>query len=198
MSAETILQVTNAIKLRLDIALEEAAGAGNTPRTTYVGPLDDTDAENAGLILFLYRVLPNQNLRNVSHQVLIPSPASGEPIFQDNENALALDLHYILTVGPRKQAGEPESLRNLGFAMRALNDAPVLIGSVVGGEIVRISLDSATTEEMSRVWALFPTANYRTSILYLASPVWIDPASPPTQAPSVVDQGILAGQGEWL
>lgn len=195
MSAEAILQVTNAIKSRLDAAMAEAvAGTGHTPTTAYVGPLDDADAASAGLVLFLYRVLPNQNLRNVPHTVSVSSPAPGAPVFRSLENALALDLHYILTVGPRQQAGEPESLRRLGFAMRALNDAPMLVGSAVGGETIRISLDSATTEEMSRVWALFPTANYRTSVLYLASPVWIDPAVPPDQPPSVVAQGLMAGQ----
>ena len=47
---------------------------------------------------------------------------------------------------------------------------------------VRVSLDPVSTEEMSRIWTLFPTANYRTSVAYVASPVWIDPDQPPAGA----------------
>ena len=37
-------------------------------------------------------------------------------------------------------------------------------------ETVHVSLEPLTTEETSRIWALFPTANYRTSVAYLATP----------------------------
>lgn len=51
-----------------------------------------------------------------------------------------------------------------------------------------MTLEPLTTEEASRIWALFPTANYRTSVVYLATPVWIDPLLPEiVGAPVVVD-----------
>lgn len=195
MSAEAIRLITNAIKSRLDTALISEAGDIN-PSPTFVGPLDDDDAKNASLVLFLYRIVPNQSLRNVEHTVSVQPTKTGDPTYQTYHNALALDLHFLLTAGPKDKAGELESLRFLGYAIRALNDSPIFIGSEIGGEIVRLSLDSVNTEEISRIWALFPTVNYRTSVLYLASPVWIDPALPSSQAPSVVNQGVLAGQGE--
>jgi len=34
------------------------------PGSVFVGPLDDADSSGAALILFLYRVIPNANLRN--------------------------------------------------------------------------------------------------------------------------------------
>ena len=192
MSAEAIKLVTLAIASRLKAALNAAGG----DQTTFVGPLDDQGAKTARLVLFLHRVVPNQGLRNTEHTVPMPPANLGEsPGQQIYNNALALDLHYLITVGPKDQVGDAESLRLLGYVMQALNDTPLLVGLPVGGEIVRLSLDPASSEEMSRVWALFPTVNYRTSVLYLASPVWIDPAIPPVQAPSVVDQGVLAGQG---
>jgi hypothetical protein len=50
-----------------------------------------------------------------------------------------------------------------------------------------------STDDSSRIWALFPTANYRTSVAYLASPVWIDPPTPEATAGPVVDDRLLAG-----
>lgn len=198
MSAESIRQITEAIKSRLDTALAVAASVNNEPppSLTFVGPLDDEDAKNASLVLFLYRIVPNQNLRNAEHTVALQPATPNDPPYQTFANALALDLHFILTAGPRDKAGELESLRLLGFAMQALNDSPVLLGSEINGEVVRLTLDAGNTEEISRIWALFPVVNYRTSVLYCASPVWIDPASATTQATSVVDHGLVAGQGE--
>ena len=62
--------------------------------------------------------------------------------------------------------------------MQALQAEPELTGAAVDHETVRVTLEPLTTEEASRIWALFPTANYRTSIAYLATPVWIDPPLP--------------------
>jgi len=185
MSAEAIRTVTLAIQSRLRAALV-AAGSNQTP---FVGPLDDQSAADAPLVLFLYRVAVSHVLRNTEHRVLSPSGQA-----QVHTRSLPLDLHYLLTVGPRNQAGEPESLRFLGYAMQALNDAPDLVGSQVEGETVRMSLDTVSNEDISRVWALFPTVNYRTSVLYLASPVWIDPAAAAAQAPGVLGQDVAVGQ----
>lgn len=188
MSAEAIRMVTLSIQSRLKAALVVAG----TDRSAFVGPLDDQAASNAALVLFLYRVTVNQAMRN-SERIVPPSQQGN---FQQMHTcSMPLDLHYLLTIGPRDQGSEPtESLRFLGFAMQALNDSPNLVGSQVEGETIRLSLDAATNEEMSRVWALFPTINYRTSVLYLATPVWIDPAIPQPQAPGVVSQDVFAGQ----
>jgi Pvc16 N-terminal domain len=105
------------------------------------------------------------------------------------ENALPLDLFYLVTVGTKPGASEETPLQALGFVMQALQTAPELTGAVIDHETVRVTLEPLMTEEASRIWALFPNANYRTSIAYLASPVWIDPALPgPVAAPVVVDE----------
>jgi Pvc16 N-terminal domain len=70
--------------------------------------------------------------------------------------------------------------------MLALNERPLFAGSAVDNEPVRLSLYPGTSDELSRVWALFPDQNYRTSVLYLASPVWIDPDAARAEAPPVV------------
>ena len=61
--------------------------------------------------------------------------------------------------------------------MQALHLDPELTGQMLAHETVHVSLEPLSTEEISRIWALFPTANYRTSIAYLATPVWQRPAA---------------------
>ena len=181
MDSQAIQRVTEAIRQRLVNAIRTQA---NPNPVVFVGPLHDDGADDAYLVLFLYRAVPNADLRNTPHVVPGPLPDSEPTVY---ENALPLDLYYILTAGGRSDGGEFESLLRLGQAMQALNDQPLFAGTALDGEVVRVTLYPATGDEMSRVWALFPDQNYRTSMLYLASPVWIDPALRPLPAEPVVD-----------
>ena len=187
MKGNAILRVTEAMRGRLQIAL----AASGIPGTVFVGPLDDADASGAALILFLYKIVPNPSLRNSEHRVA----SSGTPPVQVFQNALPLDLFYLVTVGTKPGASEETPLQALGFVMQALHTAPELTGAAIDHETVRVTLEPLTTEEASRIWALFPTANYRTSIAYLTSPVWIDPALPGPVAAPVVDDELQAGIG---
>ncbi|MBU8974545.1 DUF4255 domain-containing protein [Lysobacter sp. MMG2] len=186
MNADAILRVTQALGARL----QQAVVASGDPGTVFIGPLDDQDAVGASLILFLYRIAPNASLRNREHRVAAQTPP---PAVIVHENALPLDLYYLLTVGTRPGMSEEPLLRVLGFAMQALQAVPEITGSPVNQEVVRVTLEPLTTEETSRIWALFPTANYRTSVAYLASPVWIDPAQPPEQAQVVLEDSLDVG-----
>jgi hypothetical protein len=177
-----IYRVMHAIGTRLDAAL----GAGSV----FVGPLDDPAASGAKLVVFLYRVIPTPTLRNHEHRV----PTGGVPPIEIYRNALALDLYFLLATGTI--AGDGETLlRSLGKAMQALQAAPELSGSEVNQETVRLSVEPLTTEDASRIWALYPAVNYRTSVAYLASPVWIDPDVPETAGPLVVQDQLYAGAG---
>jgi hypothetical protein len=187
MGPQAIQLVSSAIKARLNEACKAAGAVG----TTFLGPLDDPNASNAPLVLFPYRVTPNESLRNAGHSVPGETFDDTEQVF---ENALPLDVHYMLTVGPRNQTDEGNALSVLGYALQLLNDTALLTGSAVQGEVVRLTLGVANSEEMSRIWALFPTVNYRTSVLLLASPVWIDPANPKLPAAGVVVQDVPDGQ----
>lgn len=186
MSAEIIFNVSQALRARLDDAL-------GGPGKVFVGPLDDPDAKNASLVLFLYRIAPNPSLRNREHRV-ISDTAPPEVITYNN--SLPLTLHYLITVGTGPSGGDqPDDLelKWLGLAMRALNDEPELTDNIFGEEPVRLSLEPVSTEEMSRIWTLFPTANYRTSVAYVATPVWIDPKDRPVVASRVVEDRLGAG-----
>jgi hypothetical protein len=189
MSAEAIYRITSAISARL----QQALGAAGLPGTVFVGPLDDPDAQGASLVLFLYRVVPSSSLRNTEHRV--PS-ATPPPPFVVYRRALPLDLYFLLTVGTTPGASEELLLRKLGVAMQCLNDAPDFAGAEVLHEIVHVTLEPLTTEETSRIWALFPTANYRTSVAYAASPVWIDPRDPPVVGAPVLHDRPLVAQRE--
>jgi hypothetical protein len=74
MKGNAILRVTEAMRVRLQIAL----AASGIPGTVFVGPLDDADASGAALILFLYKIVPNPSLRNREHRVA----SSGMPPVQ--------------------------------------------------------------------------------------------------------------------
>lgn len=187
MKADGILRVTEALRERL----KQALAASGVPGTVFVGPLDDPDATGAALILFLYRVVPNATLRNNEHRVPAPTPPPPVHVFQ---NSLPLDLYFLVTVGTTPGSSEETLLRTLGFAMQFLQADPVLSGPAVGQETVHVTLEPLTTEEASRIWALFPTANYRTSIAYLATPVWLDPAVPEPVPARVVEDQLRAGQ----
>jgi hypothetical protein len=185
MKADGILRVTEALRKRLEAAL----AASGVPGTVFVGPLDDADASGAALILFLYRIVPNASLRNREHRV--PSP--GVPPVVVYQNALPLDLYYLVTVGTKPGASEETPLQALGYVIQSIQVEPDVTGVAVDQETVRISLEPLTTEEASRIWALFPTANYRTSVAYLATPVWIDPPAPPVAAGPVIEDQLNAG-----
>lgn len=187
MSADAIFRVT----LALQMSLQKALAASGFPGNVFIGPLDDPDAQGATLILFLYRMAPNAVLRNSEHRVAAPPNQPG-PIV--HTNALPLDLFYLITVGTRPGGSEEPLLGALGVAIQALNDLPQLSGAGVAPDPVRLTMEPLSTEEISRIWALFPTANYRTSIAYLASPVWVDPATPPLRARAVIDDSPRMGQ----
>ena len=186
MSAGAILTVTVELKKRLDAALK----AAGYETEVFIGPPDDADAAGAPLTLFLYRIAPNASLRNGDHRV-----ASGkrDPSTYVFHNSLPLDLYFLLTVGTTPHASEEKLLQALGIAMQTMQADPELFVPANSHETVHVSLEPLTTDESSRIWALFPTANYRTSVAYLATPVWIDPPRPEAGGPPVRQDQLLAG-----
>jgi len=185
VNGNAIFRVTEALEDRLRAAL----AASLVPGTVFVGPLNDPDAGNAALILFLYRIVPSAALRNAEHRVPSPLPPPPVQIFR---SSLPLDLYFLITVGTKSGDSEETLLRALGFVMQRLQAEPDLFGTAVDQETVHVTLEPLTTEEVSRIWALFPTASYRTSIAYLATPVWIDPLVPESLGVPVVQDQLLA------
>ena len=187
MKADAILRVTEELRKRL----EKAVAASGIQGSVFIGPLDDKDSRGAALILFLYRIVPNPNLRNQERRV----DSGTERGIDTYRSSLPLDLYYLLSVGSISEGSEEVPLRTLGYAMRELHGNSVLniSGRSLQTETVRITLEPLTTEESSRIWALFPAANYRTSVAYLASPVWIDPDLPQEEGAPVSNDKLRAG-----
>jgi len=182
---DAIQRVTLALRSRLQAALS----SGGVPGQVFVGPLDDIDSSGSPLILFLYRIVPNASLRNRERRVAsIHAPQVN--VFR---NSLPLDLYFLVTVGTTAEPSEERLLGALGLAMQTLQVDPELTGPALEYETVRVTLEPLTTDDSSRIWALFPTANYRTSVAYLASPVWLDPPKPEATAGPVIDDRLLAG-----
>jgi hypothetical protein len=183
MSAAAISRATRELAQALQRALLDAG----EPGSVFVGPLDDPGARGAALILLLYRIVPNASLRNSEHRVPAPDP-DAPPVV--HLNALPLDLYYLITVG-NDPGNDDHLLRVLGIAIQALNEFPHL--SPGGPDPVHASIEPLSTEEISRIWALFPTVNYRTSVCYVLSPVWVDPRTQTRIAPAVVHDAPLVG-----
>jgi len=189
MDSNAIRTVTATLAQRIEEAINP--GGGSSPQYVFVGPLDDTAGDKLHLRLFLYRVAVNPDFRSADH--IVPASSSSQPpaVYQ---GSLALDLYYLLTVFTKGATDELGDLAMLGQAMQALNDSPLLAGSAMKNEPARVTLDPIGSEEMSRIWALFPVLNYRTSVVYLVSPVWIDPAVSPVAGAPVVEEALSVGQ----
>ncbi|MES0199822.1 Pvc16 family protein [Mesorhizobium sp. M0011] len=188
----------NAIQLVGEEIAKRIEASGIDPKiNVYFGPLDVDDAISGDprLILFPYRVSVNADLRNTEHRVpaLVPDPHGGIPVVRDEiyDEALPLDVHFVLCGRPTKPIVQWQGPDALGTAMQRLNDPASRFGLLVEGELVHLSLDTVSTEEMGRIWSLFPAVNYRTSVVYLASPVWIDPQHPRETGTPVVHEKYL-------
>jgi hypothetical protein len=186
VTADAIAQVTTEFQTRL------AAAIGGP---VYVGPPNAEDVGARTLALFLFHVVPNQAMRNERHFVARSGDASGPLVDAD---ALHLDLRFLVSVFRSAGAGgggmaDPDELVTLGRAIRALHDQPFIDGNQVPDQHCRITPEPYPMEELSRVWGLFPETSYRTSVVYLVSPVAIS-LEPPRIGPPVLQRTSRQGQ----
>lgn len=131
---------------------------------------DFKDHMAQGVSLFLYRVHVNPTQR---------SPLVKDPVGNVRRQLLPLDLHFFLTVWAPKA-----SLQHaiLGWAMRVLEDTPVLPSSLLNGvreetfrgdETVELVAGQLTNEELMRIWDDLGT-EYQLSVPYVARVVRIE------------------------
>jgi hypothetical protein len=148
------------------------------------------------LTLFLYKVIQNAELKNDGRRFL---PPDGSGRHMEQEAPLTVDLHYLLTAHATDLFDAHQALSG---AMRVLYDNAVLRGSrlvspdsrgLTDDSVLRITLDPLSTEEMNRIWSLFPDTPYEISVAYLVTPVPIESGRTESTAP-VVDQ--LHDQGQ--
>jgi len=137
----------------------------------------------AGVSLFLYRVYIDAAQR---------SPIRRLPDGSARRTQLPLDLHFFLTVwAPR--ASLQQAI--LGWAMRTLEDRPILPASLLNGvssgvfdddETVEVVAGQLTNEELMRIWDDLST-EYQLSVPYIARVVRINSSLETIEAPPVRD-----------
>ncbi len=190
MSATALFDTTMALARRI----RQATGL-----EVHIGSPLKREMGDARIALSLVHIQPNAALRNTPRYAAPPSSApvtAPAPLV----DAVPFDLHYLITCYRPPTAGgiappEPGELGNLGQIIAALHAGSVLTGSVLPGQDVRLSPQSYTTEEMNRIWGLFPEEPFRTSIVYLATPVYVEVGAaalfPPVQLRRI-DGGVEA------
>lgn len=225
-NALAIAGVTAVLKDLLDTGVIEhlvvdAMGAGVTVSSMSpdLVPLEGTEA-TPRLNLFLHRVTHNVAYRNVD----LPSRDSRGR--RTSNPPLALDLHYLLT---SYGFDELQSEVLLGYAMQLLHENPVLGRAQIrtalnpapgpGGptllptvyqalrsadlaeqvEMLKITPESPTSEEMSRLWSALQ-APYRPTTAFQVSVVLIQPQRPAVSPLPVLrrgeqDQGVFVTPG---
>jgi Pvc16 N-terminal domain len=169
VSATALFDTTMAFARRIRAA---------TGLEVHIGSPLRREMGTARVALTLVHIQPNAALRNTpvfrapppSAPVTAPAP----PIA-----AIAFDLHFLLTCyRPPTPGGvappEPGELTSLGQIIRVLHADAILTGSALPGQDVRLSAESYGPEDMNRIWGLFPEEPFRTSIVYLASPVYVE------------------------
>ena len=180
MSADAIFDLTEALRARI----EKKTGQ----QTVHVGPPLDGEVAPRSISLFLFHIEPNRELRNTP-RFAEPTPNGAGPNgLLERVDALPIDLRFLISVFRRPQNGdEPAELTTLGLIMQTLSDDPMFADSVLPNQHVRLTLEPMPMEETSRVWGLFHDMPYRTSVVYLASPLFI--LSPPDAVgPPVVER----------
>jgi hypothetical protein len=159
-------------------------------RVNLISPADVSDGTR--LSLFLYALAENAHLRNQAPVERPPDLRSGPP--------LDLDLYYLLTCYPPRDLPDlSEGWRDahalLARAMHVLNENAAVPPSRLQGSLagvdgdyrLRIILQPLTIEDMSRIWEVFPSKSFTTSVSYLVTPVAID-GRDEVVAPRVVER----------
>jgi len=185
-TALAVAGVTSVLRGMLEAWLVDqnanaALGGANAEVTAVAPDTIELGADAAPrLNLFLHQASPNGGWRNVD----LPSRDSRGR--RSASPPLALDLHYLLTAYGRQEL-HAEVL--LGYGMQLLHEVPTLdrgeiearlppslqasqLGRQV--ELVKITPEAMSTEEVSRLWSALqahyrPTAAYHVSVVLIES-----------------------------
>ncbi len=180
-----IATVTETIRQMLDSAIKaDLAGADNEASATAVRPNADAKLlPKLGVNLYLYQVSPNTALRNAD----LPTRRGDGSVWQTPR--AAIDLHYLLSFYGEEGKLEPQQV--MGSVIRTLHASPLLLQKQIAHivessdflkaadldkEIERIKLtpQSLTIDELSKIWSVFFQNSFALSTAYMASVVFIE------------------------
>lgn len=145
------------------------------------GPDDFASPPLLGVSLFPFRVAPNGLSRNV--------PGRSQSGGAQQGQQLVVDLYFLLTVWARDPL-----LQNglLGWAMRCLDDAPVLTapqlnaalaGTFRSDETVEVVMVQMDEEEFSELWRTLGDLKFRLSVPYLCRGIQIESTTTTSATP---------------
>lgn len=187
-----IATVTAVIR---DILIEsqDNIGSNATVRTSSPNDLKEPSNDADILNLFLYQVTSN----NACHSLDLPTRNQNGKLM--TKPKLALDLHYLLTTASKN---ELKAQLMLSSAMMALQenaiipknkimnttsltedtDEKFLFGSNLVNQVesLKITLQSISTEELTKLWSSFFQTGYRLSVAYHVSVVLLESTLEPS------------------
>ena len=178
MSEDALRATTLALQRLIHTAVGRDASTGDLVGSpdewVFVGPpvRGQGGVGNRPVSLFLFHVVPNGELRNATRYVVPEGAATLDD--PGERDALVLDARYLISVHRQEGVLEPNELTRLGQVVAELQALPTLSGALLPGQAVRLTPEPYPMEELSRIWSLFPGENYRTSMVYLASPIFVD------------------------
>jgi len=179
MSDTAIFDTTRELQARIAAVI-----GGNNQ--VHVGAPIKGEIGTAHVSLLMFHTAVNASLRNKIRYERPPLNAPAGAVTEQIES-LPLDLRYLITVfrDPDPSVQTPNELSKLGRIIQALHIQPTLSGPGMNGQVVRVSPEPYPMEELSRIWGLFGSAEYRSSVVYIATPVFIDAQLSPVGAPVI-------------
>jgi hypothetical protein len=160
--------------------LIEASLPATGPVVRQSSPKEMQQNMETGISLWLYRITRNEHLLN--QRPTRPSATQVE------RHCLPINLHYLITP---ILADPGDEQRFLGRILQIFNDHPTLRGSDLRGDLqggdeeLRVTLETLTLEELTRVWAALQEP-YQTSLSYQVQHVCIDSDRQPLQVAPVL------------
>lgn len=187
-----IAAVTATLQNLIFLGIRTELGSGSITAQ----PLDKarSNADRSQVNLFLYHMAPNDAWRNRPPMKHTRNPITQAP--------LALDLYYLITAYGETDS-EVKTHRLLGQVISTLHDCSTLtiadIEMATATELpdsdlhrqleaIRIQPVHLSFEEMSQIWRLFQ-AQYRASVAYQVSVIFIDSTIPVRSALPVLVRG---------
>lgn len=191
MSRDALSRTTLALQKLVHTAL---GGAGQPDDVVHLGPPLPAQVGDRPVALFAFHLEPNREMRNARRFTTAGTAPGSVPIDPTEQDALPVDLRYLISVFRPASAAEPSELFRLGQIIAGLQETPTLGGALLPGQEVRLTPEPYPMEEMSRIWGLFPNAAYTTSMVYLASPIFID-AREMVRAAPIQERRVDSGPG---
>ena len=165
MSTNAISQTTRAFQ---KLVHQSLTVPGAPDDLIFIGPPAKGQVGDRIVSLFPFHLVPNPEMRNSERYSRNDDP-DPRP-----RNALPMDIRYLISVFRPEGATEPSELERLGEIVAGIHANPTLGGALLPDQDVRLTAEPYPMEELSRIWGLFVSSSYVTSVVYLASPVFIE------------------------